>query len=62
MEKIDDVKPALQRALSADRTTVLNVITDPKAGLMRKQDPRLQMITFEDLPASHKAHASPDVA
>ncbi|PHX99201.1 MAG: hypothetical protein CK529_10485 [Rhodospirillaceae bacterium] len=62
VEKIDDVKPALQRALSADRTTVLNVITDPKAGLMRKQDPRLQMITFEDLPASHKAHASPDLA
>jgi len=62
IESVDDIKPALQRALSANRTTVLNVITDPKAGLVRKQDPRLQMITFEDLPASHKAHAAPNVA
>lgn len=62
IEKIDDIAPALKRALSADRTTVLNIITDPAAGLMRKQDPRLQMITFEDLPSSQKAHAAPEVA
>lgn len=62
IEKIDDIKPALVRALKSDRTTVLNVITDPAAGLDRKKDPRLQMITFEDLPSSHKAHHAPAVA
>jgi acetolactate synthase I/II/III large subunit len=62
IEKGSDIKPALQRALVSSRPTVLNIITDPKAGLVRKQDPRLQMITFEDLPSSHKAHAAPDVA
>ena len=58
----EDVKPALERAFAADQTTILNVITDPDAGLDRKKDPRLQMITFEDLPSSHRAHYSPEVA
>lgn len=62
VEQPDDIKPALQRAFAADRTTIINVLTDPDAGLARKQDPRLQMITFEDLPKSHKAHYSPEVA
>lgn len=62
IEKPDDIAPALKRALATDRTTVLNVITDPAAGLERKKDPRLQMITFEDLPSSHKAHHAPAVA
>ena len=62
IESAADIKPALLQALQSDKTTVLNVITDPAAGLARKQDPRLQMITFEDLPSSHKAHAAPDVA
>lgn len=61
-EKPEEIKPALQRAFAADRTTIINVLTDPEAGLARKQDPRLQMITFEDLPKSHKAHYSPEVA
>ena len=56
------IKPALQRAFAADRTTIINVLTDPDAGLERKKDPRLQMITFEDLPSSHRAHYSPEVA
>jgi acetolactate synthase-1/2/3 large subunit len=62
IEQAADIAPALKRAFAADRATVLNILTDPDAGLARKQDPRLQMITFEDLPKSHKAHYSPDVA
>ncbi|MEQ9111018.1 MAG: thiamine pyrophosphate-binding protein [Rhodospirillaceae bacterium] len=64
-ERVDEpkhIKPALQRAFAADRTTIINVLTDPEAGLDRKKDPRLQMITFEDLPKSHKAHYAPEVA
>ncbi|MDG2241947.1 MAG: thiamine pyrophosphate-binding protein [Rhodospirillaceae bacterium] len=57
-----DIKPALQRAFAADQTSIINVLTDPDAGLARKQDPRLQMITFEDLPLSRKAHYSSEVA
>lgn len=62
VENPSDIKPALQRAFAADRTTIINVLTDPDAGLERKKDPRLQMITFEDLPSSHKVHYSPEVA
>ncbi len=62
VDQPQDIKPALQRAFAADRTTILNVLTDPDAGLDRKKDPRLQMITFEDLPKSHKAHYAPEVA
>jgi acetolactate synthase-1/2/3 large subunit len=62
VETPSDIKPALQRAFAADQTSIINVLTDPDAGLARKQDPRLQMITFEDLPSSHRAHYSPEVA
>ena len=62
VESPADIKPALERAFAADRTTILNVLTDPDAGLERKKDPRLQMITFEDLPSSHRAHYSPEAA
>ena len=58
----DELAPALKRALEAEQTTVLNVITDPDAGLERKKDPRLQMVTFEDLQVSLKAHHAPAVA
>ena len=43
---------SLRRAFDAEGTTVLNVLTDPAAGLQRKRDPHLQMVTFEDLPAN----------
>ncbi|MDZ4374209.1 MAG: thiamine pyrophosphate-binding protein [Phenylobacterium sp.] len=62
IEAIGDLAPALERALAADRTTVLNVLTDPDAGLVRKKDPRLQMVTFEDLPSSLDAHHQIDLA
>lgn len=51
-----DLAPAIDRALAADGTTVLNVLTDPGAGEVRKRDPRLQMVTFEDLRSSLDAH------
>lgn len=54
--EVADLAPALERALGAAKPTVLNVLTDPDAGLTRKQDPRLQMVTFEDLPSSLDAH------
>ncbi|MDX2224957.1 MAG: thiamine pyrophosphate-binding protein [Rhodospirillaceae bacterium] len=62
VEAPTEIAPALRRAFAANRTTIINILTDPDAGLERKKDPRLQMITFEDLPASHAAHYSPEVA
>ena len=64
-EKVEspaDVKPAIERALKADTFSVTNVLTDPMAGLVRKQDPRVQTIAFEDLVSSLKTHYTPDVA
>jgi acetolactate synthase-1/2/3 large subunit len=64
-ERIDrpgDIAPALRRAFAADKTTVLNIITDPMAGLVRKQDPRVQTVAFEDLVSSQKKHHTPAIA
>ena len=58
----DELVPALRRAFASDQTTVLNVITDPTAGIERKKDPRLQMVTFEDLQVSLKVRHAPTVA
>jgi len=62
VEQPADVKPALKRAFAADTFSVINVITDPMAGLVRKQDPRVQTVAFEDLVSSLKTHHTPDVA
>lgn len=62
IERADDILPALKRAFASDKTTVLNVLTDPGAGIVRKTDPRVQTIAFEDIVASLKAHHTPDVA
>ncbi len=62
VEQPADVKPALKRAFKADTFSVINVITDPMAGLVRKQDPRVQTVAFEDLVSSLKTHHTPDVA
>jgi len=56
VDKPDDLGPALDRAFASPLPTVLNVLTDPSAGEARKQDPRLQMVTFEDLKTSLDAH------
>jgi acetolactate synthase-1/2/3 large subunit len=57
-----DLGPALKRAFVADGPSVVNVITDPMAGLLRKEDPRVQCIAFEDLVSSLKTHYTPEVA
>ncbi len=56
------VGPAIRRALAADRPAVLNCITDPEAGRLRKEDPRLQMIPHEDIIADRRSHYTPPVA
>ncbi len=62
VEKQADIAPALKRAFAADGTTVINIITDPEAGRVRKEDPRVQCIAFDDLVSSLKTHYTPDVA
>ncbi len=62
VENPADISPAIQRALASEGTTVINVITDPDAGMVRKTDPRVQTIAFEDLVSSLKTHYAPDVA
>ncbi|MBM3515068.1 MAG: thiamine pyrophosphate-binding protein [Alphaproteobacteria bacterium] len=62
IEQPGDIAPALKMAFAADRPVILNVITDPMAGLARKNDPRLQTIAFEDLVSSLKIHYTPEVA
>ena len=62
IEQPGDIAPALKMAFAADRPVMLNVITDPMAGLARKTDPRLQTIAFEDLVSSLKTHHTPEVA
>jgi len=53
VETREALLPTLECAFATDETTIINVITDPDAGLERKQDPRLQMVTFDDLRTSH---------
>ena len=62
VETKEALLPTLGRAFAADETTIINVITDPDAGLERKKDPRLQMVTFEDLRTSLKAYHTTEVA
>ena len=61
VERPNDIKPAIQEALEFDGFTIINILTDPMAGLVRKTDPRVQMIAFEDLVSSLKNHHTPDV-
>jgi acetolactate synthase-1/2/3 large subunit len=62
VESAAEIAPALARAFAADGPSVVNVITDPMAGKVRKEDPRVQCIAFEDLVSSLKTHYTPDVA
>ena len=62
IEKPTDIAPALKMAFAVDRPVVLNVITDPMAGLLRKEDPRVQCIAFEDLVSSQKTQYTPEIA
>jgi len=60
--RADEIGPAIRDALDADGSTIVNIITDTDAGLVRKKDPRLQMVTFEDLKSSLDAHHVIDLA
>jgi acetolactate synthase I/II/III large subunit len=62
VSELEELSGAIDRALAADGPVVLNVLTDPDAGLARKQDNRLQMVTFEDLPKNQDAHHVVDLA
>lgn len=52
----EELPAALARGMAADRSIIINVLTDPSAGEARKTDPRLKMVTFEDLRSSLEAH------
>lgn len=60
IERPADFAPALECALAADRPTVLNVITDPQAGALRKTDPLLQTVMFDNLSDCLKRHYARD--
>jgi acetolactate synthase-1/2/3 large subunit len=52
----------IEAALASGGRTILNVLTDTDAGRVRKTDPRVQTVAFEDLASSLKVHSTPDVA
>lgn len=56
------VEGRIEAALASGGRTILNVLTDTDAGRVRKTDPRVQTIAFEDLASSLKTHSTPDVA
>jgi acetolactate synthase-1/2/3 large subunit len=57
-----DVRPAIADALSQGGRMLLNILTDTDAGALRKSDPRVQTVAFEDLASSLRTHHTPDVA
>jgi acetolactate synthase I/II/III large subunit len=58
----DEVDGAIRWSLENSGSTLLNILTDTEAGKLRKSDPRVQTVAFEDLASSLKAHHTPDVA
>lgn len=60
--EIPGLGPAIERAFAATGPYVIDVVTDPMAGKVRKEDPRVQTIAFEDLAQSRKKHYTPAVA
>lgn len=64
-ERVTDPKElgaVVDRAIKADKAAVIDVVTDPDAGRLRKTDPRVQTIAFLDLQAGRKSQYSPEVA
>ena len=49
-------------ALDRKGRTLVNILTDTDAGKIRKSDPRVQTIAFEDLSSSLMVLGTPDVA
>jgi acetolactate synthase-1/2/3 large subunit len=57
-----ELHECIASALANEGRSILNVLTDTDAGRIRKTDPRVQTVAFEDLASSLKTHATPDVA
>jgi acetolactate synthase-1/2/3 large subunit len=57
-----EVTESIAWALEHPGRVLLNVLTDTEAGKVRKTDPRVQTIAFEDLASSLKTLSTPDVA
>jgi acetolactate synthase-1/2/3 large subunit len=57
-----EVGPAIRRAFAAGKTAVVNFLTDPEAGRLRKEDPRLQMVPYDDIVVAKGGYHSPVVA
>jgi acetolactate synthase-1/2/3 large subunit len=55
------VEPAIAEALAGGGRHLLNVLTDTEAGALRKTDPRVQTVAFEDLVSSLRTHYTPEV-
>lgn len=62
IERADAIEPAIAHALAAPHSSIINVLTDTEAGRIRKSDPRVQTIAFEDLASSLATHYTPPVA
>ena len=62
VREVPELGPAIDRAFAAKGPYVIDVVTDPMAGKVRKEDPRVQTIAFEDLAQSRKKHYTPAVA
>jgi acetolactate synthase-1/2/3 large subunit len=59
--KPKDIGPAIERAFKTPKPAVVDVVTDPMAGKLRKEDPRVMTIAFSDFPLSRKSQYTPDV-
>lgn len=55
------VRGAIAGALAAGGRSLLNIHTDTAAGALRKADPRVQTVAFEDLVSSLRTHYTPEV-
>jgi thiamine pyrophosphate-dependent acetolactate synthase large subunit-like protein len=54
-----ELRPAIAAALRQTDAVLIDVRVDPQAGQMRKQDPLVNMIVFEDLAPVPPKPASP---
>ncbi len=59
--EVADLERAMAETLAEPGPAILNVLMDTTAGALRKSDPRLQTVAFEDLASSLKTHYTPDV-
>lgn len=57
-----EVRPAIADALAGGGPALLNIPTDTGAGALRKSDPRVQTVAFEDLASSPRTLRTPDIA